>query len=58
MAVEIRELVLQARILGDDADTSSKSSDDRAGDVSELKAEILEACDRMIRNAFEQRRGR
>lgn len=58
MAVEIRELVLQARILGDDPDTSRKPSGDRADDVSELKAEILEACDRMIRSAFEQRRGR
>lgn len=53
MPVEIRELVLQARVLDDPA-----PKDAQIQDLHELKEEILQECERMIRDALKARRAR
>lgn len=49
MPVEIREVVLKARVIGPDTD-----DDDRHAltDTSELKRQVLADCERMIRTAL------
>lgn len=49
MPVEIREVVLKARVVGPESDDADR---DGLMDPSELKRQILADCERMIRAAL------
>ncbi len=49
MPVEIREVVLKARVVGPDTEDDDRHS---LNDPSELKRQILADCERMIRAAL------
>lgn len=53
MAVEIRELVLQARIVEEEPEMRHEEQG-----LEEVKAQILAECERMIRDAMERRQVR
>lgn len=53
MAVEIREVVLQARVMDDKPVRSDKDTD-----VCALKAQILAECKQIVRDALERRQAR
>jgi len=57
MPVEIREIVLQARV-NDDLTAESGSSEETQEELRSLKDEILQECERMIRDALRTRTAR
>jgi len=61
MAVEIRELVIQAKILEDGGETAGfQSGSVRISDqaLRDAKDEILKKCEHMIQSAFDNQRAR
>ena len=57
MPVEIREIVLQARVVDQPADPVHQEEHDRR-DAERLKSEILSACRQMIRDEVARRSAR
>lgn len=56
MPVEIRELVLQARVV--DADGASVEPQGQIEDSARLRAEILASCAQLIRDELQRDRAR
>ncbi|WP_299843912.1 DUF5908 family protein [uncultured Roseovarius sp.] len=56
MPVEIREVVLRARVV--DKDTDPARNEETAFDPDQLKEEILATCERMIRDELSRGRRR
>ncbi|MFZ5964789.1 DUF5908 family protein [Thalassococcus sp. BH17M4-6] len=62
MPVEIREIVLQARVVEDPRPDAARAFDrdsDELGDhLADLRHQIMAECEQMIRTALDRRSGR
>lgn len=56
MPVEIRELVLQARVIEEDSPSTAPQGETR--DYGRLRAEILASCAQLIRDELQRDRSR